>query len=189
MGSAAPENFVAGKSPASAAPVCSNLHQSAPTRKDKGYFTGKKQAAQAQKVLLDAATEQVGQSCRTKAVTANDFESAAAWSGNRHHANAYPEEARHWYSRCRPCMSCRILQNLAELASGNSAYPPALEDKVVALIREEFGAVVRASRKFPMAYNHFSHQHGHTLRLNSPFLQTNHDKPSFHMFSWSIYNI
>jgi len=72
LGSAAPENFVAGKSPASAAPVCSNLHQSAPTRKDKGYFTGKKQNAQAQKVLLDAATEQVGQSCRTKAVTAND---------------------------------------------------------------------------------------------------------------------
>jgi hypothetical protein len=62
LGSAAPENFVAGKSPASAAPVCSNLHQSAPTRKDKGYFTGKKQNAQAQKVLLDAATEQVGQS-------------------------------------------------------------------------------------------------------------------------------
>jgi hypothetical protein len=33
--------------------------------------------------------------------------------------------------------------------------PPALEDKVVALIREEFGAVVRASRKFFVAYTHF----------------------------------
>lgn len=28
--------------------------------KDKGYFTGKKKDAEAQKVLLDAATEQAG---------------------------------------------------------------------------------------------------------------------------------
>ena len=158
LGSAAPENFVAGKSPASAAPVCSNLHQSAPTRKDKGYFTGKKQNAQAQKVLLDAATEQVGQSCRTKAVTANDQIRVSCFGPGQEiatmrmrilkkHGTGIPDAVLACLAE-----SCRILQSW--LRETVRIQPP-LEDKVVALIREEFGAVVRASRKFPMAYNHF----------------------------------